>query len=133
MSHHEEHSQTSPADQHYEHKHISLRTYILTFVALMVLMVMTVGVHFIDLGPTLNAGIAVAIAIAKTALIVMYFMHLSVSSRLVQLFAAAAFLWLLILFGFTMGDYFARGWPPEAVESLFSAAPAPQHHDFWRM
>ncbi len=132
MSHHEEHSQAQPAE-HYEHKHISLRTYLLTFAALMILMVMTVGAHFIDLGPTLNAGIAVAIALAKTALIVMYFMHLSVSSRLVQLFAAAAFLWLLILFGITMGDYFARGWPPSPVESLFSAAPPPPPHDFWSM
>jgi cytochrome c oxidase subunit 4 len=132
MNHHEEPNQ-APSGEYFEHRHISLRTYIITFVALMVLMVMTVGVHFIDLGPTLNAGIAVAIAIAKTALIVMYFMHLSVSSRLVQLFAAAAFLWLLLLFGITMGDYLARGWPPESVESLFSAAPAPPSHDHWYM
>jgi cytochrome c oxidase subunit IV len=132
MSHHEEPNQ-DPSGEYFEHKHISLRTYILTFVALMVLMVMTVGAHFINLGPALNAGIAVTIAIAKTALIVMYFMHLSVSSRLVQLFAAAAFLWLLILFGITMGDYLARGWPPAPVESLFSATPAPPGHNLWHL
>jgi cytochrome c oxidase subunit IV len=102
------------------HGHISKRTYYTVFVALMVLMILTVGVYYgedyletqgIVLPGFLVVGIAMSIAVAKTALIVLYFMHVKVSSKITQIFAAAAFLWLLLLFGITMGDYLARDWP----------------------
>ncbi len=96
-----------------EHHKISRRTYFVIFGALLVLMFLTVAAHSVDLGPLLNITIAMIIAIAKTVLIILYFMHVRFNSRLTQLMAGASFLFLLILFGFTMADYLARGWPPE--------------------
>jgi cytochrome c oxidase subunit 4 len=86
--------------------------------------------HFVQLPEIVAVGIAMAIAIAKTALIIYFFMHIKVSSRLTQIFAVSAFVWLLILFVITMGDYMARGWPPQkgpltqAPVPLAAAAPA---------
>jgi cytochrome c oxidase subunit 4 len=83
------------------------------------LMILTVAAwyvekHLIHLPEIVGVGIAMAIAIAKTALIIIFFMHVRVSSRLTQVFAASSFIWLLILFVITMGDYLSRGWPPSA-------------------
>lgn len=107
---------------HHEHGegsygHISVATYWRIFGGLMGLMILTVAAWWIEknlvhLPGWLAIGIAMGIAIAKTLLIVIYFMHVKVSSKITQLFAAGAFVWLLILFIITMGDYVARGWPP---------------------
>ena len=101
------------------HAHISRGTYYRVFAALMVLMVLTVAAwwvekNLIEMPGWLAVTIAMTIAIAKTVLIVLYFMHVKVSSRITQVYAASAFVWLIILFVITMGDYFARGWPPQA-------------------
>jgi cytochrome c oxidase subunit 4 len=92
------------------HAHISRGTYYRVFAALMVLMVLTVAAWWVEMAVT----IAMSIAVAKTALIVIYFMHVKVSSRITQVYAAGAFVWLIILFVITMSDYVARGWPPQA-------------------
>jgi cytochrome c oxidase subunit 4 len=81
-------------------------------------MVMTVAARFVSFGSTINVLIALTIAIAKTVLIVLYFMHVRFNERLVQVFVGAAFLWLIILFMLTMGDYLARDWPPAPVGPL---------------
>lgn len=96
---------------HGEHHIIPLKTYYAVFVVLIVLLLATVGAAFLELGP-LNLPLALAIAIAKAAVIMAYFMHLKYSSRLVILFALSAFIFLGILFLFTLNDYYARGWLP---------------------
>lgn len=106
--------------------HISVRTYWVVFGALMGLMALTVGAYYIEklllpLPEIVAVGIAMLIAITKTALIMVFFMHLKVSSRLAQIFAASAFVWLAIMFTIIMGDYFARGWPPQ--QGPLSGAP----------
>ncbi len=102
--------------EHAAHAHISRGTYYRVFAALMVLMALTVGAWWIEgivaLPRLLGVAIAMAIAIAKTTLIVLYFMHVKVSERATQLYAAAAFIGFAIMVIITMGDYFARGWPP---------------------
>lgn len=97
-----------------EHHVVPLRVYVTIFVSLLVLMFLTIAARFVNFGPQFNVLIAMVIAIAKTALIVLYFMHVRYNSRLVQIFAAATFLWLVILFAFTIGDYLARDWPDPA-------------------
>ena len=96
--------------------HISPRTYYMVFGALMVLMALTVGAYWIEnsvaIPRLLGVLIAMAIASAKTALIILFFMHVKVSSRVSQIYAAASFVGLFILFTIILGDYFARGWPP---------------------
>jgi len=50
------------------------------------------------------------IAVAKATLVVLYFMHVRYSTRLIPVVVAAGVFWLLLLFGLTMGDYVSRGW-----------------------
>ncbi len=40
---------------------------------------------------------------------VLYFMHVRHSTRLTKITVVAGFLWLAILFGLTLSDYFTRG------------------------
>jgi cytochrome c oxidase subunit 4 len=49
------------------------------------------------------------IATAKMALILLYFMHVRYSERLVWIFSTAAFLWLILLITGLMNDYLTRG------------------------
>jgi cytochrome c oxidase subunit 4 len=87
--------------------HVPVRVYYWNFAALMVLLVITLVAAHLKLGE-FNLFIAVTIAVVKALLIVLFFMHLAYSTRLVRVFAGAALFWLLILFTLTLGDYFAR-------------------------
>src|SRR5690349_1502361 len=100
---------------HGGHGHISVGTYLVVFAALMVLLVLTLVVAAFDLShinPHLNLLVAMTVAVAKAVLVLVYFMHLKISSQLVRAFAAAGFLWLIIMFGLTMSDYISRMWMP---------------------
>ena len=89
---------------------VSVRTYVVVWVSLIILTLTTTGVAFIDLGGEWNTLTAVAIAIVKTVLVVVYFMHLRYSSRLTWVFAGAGFFWLIILISLTLGDVLTRQW-----------------------
>jgi cytochrome c oxidase subunit 4 len=93
------------------HHVVPKSTYVIIFVWLLVLLVLTVAASKVDLG-FWNAPVALTIAIVKAVLIVLFFMHVRYSSRLVQLFAASGFVWLAIMLSFTMADVWARlaGW-----------------------
>ena len=99
------------ADQ--EHHILPVRTYLVIFAILMALLVLTVGVAFINLGPV-NIVVAMTVAIVKATLVVLFFMHVRYSSRLTQIFVVAAFLWLGIMFVFTFADYATRAWTPNS-------------------
>jgi cytochrome c oxidase subunit 4 len=90
-----------------------VRTYGLVFLGLLAFTALTTGVAFVDLGP-FNDVVALGIAISKALLVILFFMHVKGSSRLVWVFAAAGFFWLLILFALTFADYETRvlvpGW-----------------------
>ncbi len=112
------HGHQEPA--HYDghaHGHISVATYYRVFGALMLLMFLTVGAWWLEgvvaIPRLLGVIVALTIASTKTLLIVLFFMHIKVSSRMSQLYAAASLVGLLMLFIVIMGDYFARGWPPQ--------------------
>ena len=90
------------------HHIIPVRTYLIVFAALMALMILTVAVAFFDFG-ILNKGIALTIATTKAALVMLFFMHLRYSPRLVWVFAGLGFFGLLIMIIIAMGDYVARG------------------------
>jgi cytochrome c oxidase subunit 4 len=92
------------------------KTLVWTFLALVALTILTIGVAYIHLGP-LNNLIAAAIAGAKATLVVLFFMNVKYSSRLTWAFALAGFCWLALLLGLSVTDYFTRGWIPRP-ESL---------------
>ena len=90
--------------------HISPKSvYYAIFGGLMVLTAITVAVAFINLG-ALNFPVALAIAVTKATLVILFFMHVKYNSRLVKLVCGGAFFFLVILFGLTMSDYLSRGW-----------------------
>ena len=90
--------------------HISPKsTYYGIFGALMVLTAVTIAVAFVHLG-SLNFPVALAIAITKASLVILFFMHVKYSSRLVKMIVGMAFFFLLIMFTLTMTDYLSRGW-----------------------
>jgi cytochrome c oxidase subunit 4 len=88
---------------------VPLKVYFLVFASLMVLTAATIFVARIDLG-AMNTVAALAIAVAKATLVILYFMHLRYSPSLTKLVVAGSFLWLLIMLTITMADYWSRGW-----------------------
>ncbi len=91
------------------HVVVSPKTYVAVFAALLVLTGLTTTVAFYDLG-LLNPVVALSIAILKGTLVVLFFMHLRYSSRLIWIVAGASIFWLGILLVLLMSDYVARGW-----------------------
>ena len=87
----------------------SIRTYILVFVALLVLLLATVGAAYLPMG-ALHFPVAMAIAAVKAVLIVLFFMHALHSHRLTLVICVASLLWLSIMLALTLADYHSRGW-----------------------
>jgi cytochrome c oxidase subunit IV len=109
-----------------EHGHISVRTYTAVFIALMVLLAITVAAAQIPFGERgvgpLGVLITFLIATVKAVLVVVYFMHIRYSTRLTRVFVVAGLLWLGILFALTLNDYLTRGWLP--LSSGWDTTPA---------
>lgn len=94
-----------------QHVILPQKLYLQIFAALLALTFVTVAAAYIDLGP-LNNLVALSIAVTKTVLVILYFMHVRYSSHLTWVFAGAGFFWLLILLALTLSDVFTRGWLP---------------------
>ncbi|MDB5034384.1 MAG: caa(3)-type oxidase, subunit [Chlorobi bacterium] len=95
--------------EHSEPHIVPKKTYYIVFATLMILLFVTVAMAFVPLGP-FNIYVAMAIAITKAVLVVLYFMHVRYSNRLIWVAAGAGFVWLVILLAFTLADYSSRGW-----------------------
>jgi cytochrome c oxidase subunit IV len=85
------------------------RVYYTIFGVLMLCTYLTVQMAFIDLGP-FNTVAALAIALFKATLVVLFFMHVKYSSRLTWAIALSGVFWLGILLVLTMSDYLTRAW-----------------------
>ena len=103
------------ADDHGEHPQehhiVPLIYYFGVFGVLVVGTIVTYAVATVDLDsifPGANTLVALLIAFFKMACVVLIFMHVRWSSRLIWLTAIAGFFWLAIMFAFTMQDYLTR-------------------------
>ena len=85
--------------------------YLRIFGALIALTALTVTAAYFDFG-ALNDVIMLTIAVTKGTLVVLYFMHVRWSDKLVWAFAASGFLWLVILMTITFADLVSRDWIP---------------------
>jgi cytochrome c oxidase subunit 4 len=101
---------------------VPVKTYLYTFVALLFLAGLTTAVAFVDLG-RFNTVIAMAIALVKMILVLLIFMHLRYSAKLVRVVFIAGFFWLALLIGLTMTDYGSRSWIPDPQPWSSSAPP----------
>jgi cytochrome c oxidase subunit 4 len=86
---------------------VPVPTYVGVFLALLVLTALTVAAARVDLG-AFNTPVALAIALAKALLVVLFFMHVKYGPRLNALVIAAALFWLFHLVVGTAVDYYAR-------------------------
>lgn len=87
---------------------LPLKVYIATWLALMVLTVVTVGASYVDLGAA-NLAIAVLIATVKAGVVALIFMHLKWDHKFHALIFASSLIFLAIFIGFTMFDTNNRG------------------------
>ena len=91
---------------------VSVKIYLTIFLVLLVGTALTVWAGLRDFPGSLNVVIALTIAVIKATLVVLYFMHVRYSSRLIWVVFASALFWLGILFALTFSDYWTRGWLP---------------------
>jgi cytochrome c oxidase subunit IV len=91
---------------------VSVKVYLIIFLSLLMGTGLTVVAAKQDFPGPLNAIVALTIAAVKATLVVLYFMHLRYSQRLVWLIVGAALFWLALLFALTFSDYSTRGWLP---------------------
>src|SRR4051812_11003612 len=99
------------ASDHVQHGE-TLQTYFVIYGSLMVLLILTQVASYVHLGHKGNLALAMTIACTKGLLVVLFFMHVRLASRLTWVFASAAFLWLAILFVVTFPDFFTRPYSP---------------------
>jgi cytochrome c oxidase subunit IV len=90
---------------------VQRKVYFFIFGALMVGTALTVLAAFQDLDYIFsgaNTVVALTIAVGKATLVVLYFMHVRYSSRLIWVIVVAGIFWLAIMFVFTIADYMTR-------------------------
>jgi cytochrome c oxidase subunit 4 len=90
---------------------VPVRTYLGIFLALMALTALTTAVAFLDLGRW-NTVVALAIAVVKMLLVILFFMHVKYSGGLTRVIILAGFFWFAILVALTLSDELTRGWSP---------------------
>lgn len=95
--------------EHTEHHIVSPAVYLTIFGALLVGTALTVWAAYQDLG-VFNPIVALAIACIKAVLVILFFMHIRYSSRVMKLTVAAGFFTFLILITMTLSDYISRAW-----------------------
>lgn len=92
---------------HDSHTIVPYRTFIIVWIALLVLTVVTVLVSRIDLG-ALNVWVAVAIASFKTSLVIAWFMHMKYEQWLFKLLLLITIVTLAVFIGLTFVDVLYR-------------------------
>ena len=80
-----------------------------TYAALLVLLVISVGLRVFHLG-IVESILLLVIAGIEAVAVLLFFMRVKASSRLIWLFAGGGFLWLGILLVFVISDYVSRSW-----------------------
>ena len=90
---------------------VSVRTNVVVFVLLLLLLLATVGAAFLPLAGW-HLPVALGFASVKAILIGLFFMHVYYRHKLTWVVSLASLLWLGILIVLTLGDYLARDWLP---------------------
>ncbi len=104
-------SEEHPEHEHIEHDHMTIPRYLGVFAVLVVGTVLTYYAATVDMDfifPGANTLVALGIAFTKMTFVMLFFMHVYWSPRLIWLAAVASFFWLAIMFAYTMQDYLTR-------------------------
>jgi cytochrome c oxidase subunit IV len=95
--------------KHDEHHVVTPGVYGLIYLALLIGTALTVGAAYINMGP-FNPVVALLIACIKAVLVILFFMHIKYSSRLMMVTVAAGFFTFCVLITMTLSDYISRAW-----------------------
>ncbi len=95
-----------------DHQHMTIARYCGIFAILIVGTVLTYYAATVDMDyifPGANTFVALLIAFTKMTFVMLFFMHVYWSPKLIWLSAVGSFFWLAIMFAYTMQDYLTRG------------------------
>ena len=99
-------------DEHEQHEHMNIPKYIGIFLVLVVGTILTYVTAQWNLDvifPGANTLSALLIAFTKMSCVVLFFMHVYWNGKLIWLTVVGSFVFLAIMFAFTMQDYLTRG------------------------
>ncbi len=85
----------------------SIKTLVITWLILVALHFTILGLSMLKLGG-LGTPIILTLAVTQMILVMLIFMEVRHSNKLVRVFAVGGFFWLLIQFTLTAGDYLTR-------------------------
>jgi cytochrome c oxidase subunit 4 len=96
------------ADEHAGRHHASPTTYVVVFIALMVLALTTYLLGEGRLPREWSLPVAMLIAVVKAGLVLLFFMHLAEHGGAVRLTVVIAVVFIVLLIGFTVSDAATR-------------------------
>jgi cytochrome c oxidase subunit 4 len=96
------------ANTSHHHEPTPLKTYLGVYGLLLFLTIVTVGISYLGLPPTLSIVVAMSVALVKAFFVAAWFMHLAHDSKFNVLFFLSAFWFIAAFFIFTMGDLSSR-------------------------
>src|SRR5436190_10204975 len=105
---------------------VSPKTYCVIWLTLLMLLLLTWGLAQLNLHQ-FNAAAALTIATVKTLLVMLVFMHVRYKPPLTWVFAAAGFIWLVIMIDLTLSDYMSRGAVPGYPDKSWEHGAWPAH------
>ena len=92
-----------------QHHVVSPKVYAAILAALLALTATTVAASYVEMY-VFNAVVALAIAVVKMLLVVLFFMHVKYSPKLTKLTVISGLFIFLGLISMTMADYVTRAW-----------------------
>jgi cytochrome c oxidase subunit IV len=95
-------------NHHSGHHVVPPKVYLAVFAALVVLTVITVWAAFMTMPDPWHDVVAMAIAVTKATLVVLFFMHAKYGTRMTKLSVISSVIFLVILLGITVADFWAR-------------------------
>ncbi len=98
----------SDSPEHEQHI-VSPKVYVAILLALLTLTATTVAASYVEMY-VFNAVVALAIAVIKASLVVLFFMHVKYSPRLTKLTVVSGLFVFLCLISMTLADYVSRAW-----------------------
>lgn len=92
-----------------EHHIVSPKLYLGIFFILLALTATTTAASYVELY-VFNVVVALAIAVIKASLVVLFFMHVKYSPKLTKLTVVSGLFVFLALMTLTLADYISRAW-----------------------
>jgi cytochrome c oxidase subunit 4 len=95
---------------------VPIRTYVLVYIALMVLMGVNMAMAYVYIGRYWNNAISIGIGATQFLLVFLFFMHVKYYRYpLIRAFACAGLFWVVLMMVLTLSDYLTRNNPADAT------------------